>query len=224
MKKLLITALAAMLAVNSCSLLDTPVYTVTNAVSYLNYKDGKLMSDGATIFNVTSDATDGNWKTEGNRMYAIFDILNVDYDITLKSYINSIIVNPQKDDNPEDAPGDPVSIMDCSLSGIYLNILTSFYVKKGSETPHDMHLYWSDDTRTMSFILVHDGGGENVINLPESDMELVTRSYCFPIYNLAEEGQTRSLSLTINALSKNSDGTYSAEPFSYSLYGSGVTF
>lgn len=224
MKKFIITALAGMLAFNSCMLLDDPVYTLTNAVAYLNYKDGNLMSDGGTTFNVTADATDGNWKTEGNRMYAVFDVLNINYDITLKSYITSIIVKPQKDDEPADAPGDPVTIVDCSLSGIYLNIVTSIYVKKGSETPHDMHLYWSDDNRTISFTLVHDGGGESLINLPASDMELVTRSYCFPIYNLAEEGQTRSLTLTINALYKNDDGTYSAEPFSYSLYGNGVTF
>ena len=53
MKKLFISALAAILAFTSCSLLDEPVYTLTNASAYLNYKDQKLYTDGGIVFNVT---------------------------------------------------------------------------------------------------------------------------------------------------------------------------
>ncbi|MBO4466495.1 MAG: hypothetical protein J5745_00130 [Bacteroidales bacterium] len=224
MKKLFISALAAILAFTSCSLLDEPVYTLTNASAYLNYKDQKLYTDGGIVFNVTSDATDGNWKTDGNRMYALFDVLNINYDITLKKYLNATILAPEKNSEPENAPGDPVTVMDCSLSGGYLNIILGIYVKKGSDTPHNMHLYWSDDSRTMSFVLVHEAGGESILDLPESEMESDTRLFCFPIYNLAAEGESRMIELTINALSKNTDGTYTAEPFTYSVFNDSVNF
>lgn len=224
MKKFIITALAAVLAFDSCMLLDDPVYTLTNAAAYLNYKDNTLFTDGGTTFNVTADNTDGKWKTDGSRFYAIFDVLNVDYDITLKTYVKASIVTPVKDAEPQNAPGDPVSVMDCNISGGYLNLLLDIYVKKGSDTAHDMNLYWSDDSRTMTFILVHEGNGESILDLPESDMEVATRCFSFPIYNLADEGESRMIELTINALVKNDDGTYTGEPFTYSVFSNAVTF
>ena len=223
MRKLFISVLAAILAFNSCSLLDDPVYTLTNASGYLNYKEQKLFSDGGTVFNVTSDATDGNWKTEGNRIFAIFDVLNINYDITLKSYINAVTIAPEKNSDPENAPGEPVTVRDCNISGGYLNLLLDIYVKKGSEVPNDMHLYWSDDSRTMSFVMVLKAI-ESVVGLKESDLECVSVPYCFPIYNLAAEGETRMVELTINALSKNTDGTFASEPFTYSVFSNGITF
>lgn len=225
MRKLFISVLAAILAFNSCSLLDDPVYTFTNASGYLNYKEQKLFSDGGTVFNVTSDATDGNWKTDGNRIFAIFDVLNINYDITLKSYINAVIIAPEKNSDPENAPGAPVTVRDCSISGGYLNLLLDLYAKKGSaDTPRTAHLYWSDDSTTMSFVLVIEAGEESIVGLKESDIEGVTCPYCFPIYNLAAEGESRMVELTINALSKNTDGTYASEPFTYSVFSNSITF
>lgn len=223
MKKFIIAALAAVLAFTSCSLLNDPTFSLTNASAYLNCKDGKLITDGGTLLTVTADASDGKWNAEGNRMFALFDVLNANYDITLRSYYLATIQNAVKDSEPAGTPGDPITILDCSLSGIYLNILMEYYVKKGSETPHNMNLYWSDDSRTITFVLVHDGGGESLVTLPASDMERTVACYSFPINALLDAGETRTLQLTINALVKG-DSSYTAESFTYSLYGSGVTF
>ena len=214
------------MAVTSC-ILDDPEYSVTNVNNYLNYNDGILMNDAGVTFTVKEDLTDTKWKAEGNRFYATFDILNIGYDICLKSYLETIIQNAEplpEVEGEEGIHGDPVSIVDCCLSGIYLNLIIGFYAKAGTDNAHDMHLYWKDDHSTLSLVLIHNGNGENPVAMDINDMTFLTRVYCFPIYDLVMPGEQRSVVLSIDALAKESDGTYVSKPFTSSVYGGMVTF
>ena len=225
MKKSFILILAAALAFTSCNLDDT-VYTLTNVNTYLNYNNGVLYNDAGLVFNVTTDNTDGNWKSEGNRFFGTFDVLNAKYDIYMKSYMNAIIQSPEKmpeEIGEEGLHGDPVSILDCTLSGIYLNLIIGFYAKEGTECPHDMHLYWEDDLNVLSRVLIHDGNGENAVQMDESELKTLTRVYCFPINDLVPSGQQRTVSLTVDSLGKE-DGKYVSTPVTANVYNGLVKF
>ena len=226
MKKWFLTILAAALAFTSCNL-DDSVYTLTNVNNYLTYKDDVLKNDAGVTFTVTHDNTDGKWKTDGNRFFAIFDVLNINYDIAMKSYMEAIIQAPETMpamESEDGVHGDPVTIVDCCLGGVYLNLIVGFYVKTGSDNTHDMHLYWEDDKRTLSLTLIHNGNGETPVEIKESELTYVTRVYCFPIQNLVSSGEQRTITLSVDSLVKQSDGTYTSVPFTSSVYGGLVTF
>lgn len=226
MKKWFILILAAALAFTSCKL-DETIYTLTNVNNYLNYDSGVLTNDAGLTLNVTEDNTDGNWKIDGNRFFGTFDVLNVNYDITMKSYMQAILQNPKNmptDVGEEGLHGDPVSILDCTLGGIYLNLIVGFYAKPGTDCPHDMQLYWSDDHSTLSLVLVHEGNGENSVEMDEKDLKSLTRVYCFPIHDLVASGEQRTVTLTVDALGQMADGTYVSQPYTAYVYNGPVKF
>ena len=68
-------AVLGLLAV-SCNLED--VYTVTNADDIVTVKGEYLESDFGATYQITEDKTGTtDWKAEGTRLYALFDILKM---------------------------------------------------------------------------------------------------------------------------------------------------
>lgn len=207
MKKILSILLCGVVAFTSCSLQE-PVYRITNLSDYLTCKNGVLYSDYGVKFTVTEDLTDKNWQSEGNRMYAIFDIVNIDYDITLKSYLPAsfkTVAGVQENIDPD--PSDPVDILDCGISGGYLNMVVSSYTKTGGDYEHKTDLFYYDTQSTLTFFLVHDGGGESPVNYPESSLTKVTSVYSFPLSSIVPSGESRYVVLEYDCLAEESDGT-----------------
>lgn len=224
MKKIF-AIIAGALALASCEFPDGNVYYVKNCGDYLTCKDGALTNDYGVVFNIVEDQTDKNWLGEGNRMYAIFDILNIEYDITLKSYLLATKkpVSGQIPDIIQD-PADPIDIVDCNLGGYCLNIVFTYYVKEGSETPHSFNLYYKDDRDKLTLSLVHEGAGESPVNYAENELKTLTVVYCFPITGIVPEGESRNVVLEYDYLAKDINGKYVSTHTSTALYNQQVLF
>ena len=170
MRKIL-AIIAGMLAVASCRPPES-TFSAQNVADYFTYKDGTLYNDYGNTFAITQDNTDGKWKVDGGRMYAIFDILNAQLDIVLKQYLSGTIKAHSGVVDKENLPaGDPVVISDCNIGGGYLNVMLTYYYKEGTDCPHDTRLLYDDDGQTLRLYLVHDGAGENPVAM---DKEAIT--------------------------------------------------
>ena len=223
MKKILAILLAGLM-IASCELPDN-YYSYTNATDYLTVYSGKLYNDYGTELTVTQDNTDKAWNAEGNRFYASFDILNANYDIFLKAYYLATIKSIAGPLPGEALESVPVQVLDCNVSGGYLNIIITYYTAKDSETPHSVNVYYSDNGSELTLSLIHSGGGESPVGLTNLDsMNAVTEVLCFPLEGLAPSGETRFLILDVDVLSKDTDGKYTSEHFSSQLYNVSVRF
>lgn len=224
MKKIF-AIIAGLIALVSCEFPDGNVYYVKNCGDYLTCKEGSLYNDYGTKLNIVEDQTDKNWAVEGKRMYAVFDILNIEYDVTLKSYLlaTSKPLAGQIPDVVQD-PADPIDIVDCGLGGYCLNIIFTYYVKEGSETPHSFNLYYKDDNDKLTLSLVHEGAGESPVNYPEDQLKTHTEVYCFPINALVPEGELRTVILEYDYLTKDINDKYVSVHTSKSLYNQQVLF
>ena len=226
MRKILTVLLSGALAFASCSLPET-VYKVTNAGDYMNFKEGKLANDLGTEFTVTEDLTDTKWQVEGNRFYAVFDVLNIDYDITLKSYINGTVKVPAGVIEEEQTPeSDPVQIADCSISGGYLNVIFTYCYKPGTECPHNTDLYYLDNGAdgSLTLLLVHEGAGENLINMEEDDLKSASVFFSFPLTGLVPSGDSRTVFFECELLAQESTGKYTSVHKNAALYTQQIQF
>lgn len=203
------------------------IYTVTNAGDYMNIKDGKLTNDYGSVFTVTEDQTDAKWQIEGNRFYAVFDILNIDYDIRLKSYINATVKASADEITEDQTPeSDPIQIKECSISGGYLNVILTYYSKPETECPHNTDLYYLDngDEGSLTLRLVHEGGGENLVNMDEASLKSVTAFFSFPLAGLVPSGEMRTVFFECELLAQDSTGKYTSLHKNAALYSQQLQF
>lgn len=223
MRKIL-AIIAGMLALASCRLPENSFYA-ENVGDYCTYSDGVLSNDFGNILNVVQDRTDGQWKMEGFRMYASFDILNTNMDITLRQYIPGIITPHSGIVDKENLPaGDPIVISDCNISGGYLNIMVSYYYMEGTECPHDTRLLYNDDGLTLNLYLVHDGAGENPVAMDEKTLKRNNVLYCFQFLDMVPAGDYRNIVLEADLLNTDNDNNYISRHVSSDLYGRPVHF
>ena len=211
--------LSGVLAFASCSMPEA-IYTVTNAGDYMNIKDGKLANDNGALFSVTEDLTDTKWQSEGNRFYAVFDVLNINYDIRLKSYINATVKAPAGEIEDQTPESDPIQIKDCSMSGGYLNVILIYYSKPETECPHNTDLYYLDngDEGTLTLRLVHEGAGENLVNMDEASLKSVTAFFSFPLADIVPSGEMRTVFFECELLAQDSTGKYTSLHKNAALY------
>ena len=224
MKKIL-SIIAGIIAVASCQFPDANSFSMKNCGDYLNYKDGNLSNDYGTTLTIVDDQTDKKWNVEGSRMYAVFDILNANYDISLKSYMMATM-KPLSGKYEEDImdPVDPIEIMDCSIAGFCLNVIFNYYYKEGSEVQHKTDLYYKDDREILTLYLVHDGGGESPVNFDTDALKTSSAVMCFPLTNLIPEGELRTVVIEYDYLTKDIDDNYVATHTSKALYNQQVLF
>lgn len=225
MKKILFALLPLLAALSACNFPEDN-FTMTNVSDYATVSGDLLISDRGIAFTVTADLTDGNWKTDGERIYAIFDVTDSKLNITLNSYVKAIVRNPEAD--PDDTIReieDPVEIKDCGIGATgYLNLMIGFYALEESTSAHNMTLYWKDDGKTLSFQLIHSGDGENPTKMDESSLTSLVRIYSFPITEIVPSGETRMVTLTADILGKDAEGNYSITRTTADLYNSVVHF
>ena len=217
MKKIL-AILSIVLCAVSC---NKPMgsYSATNVADFLTYKDGTLFNDFGTVFTVESDLTDTKWNGNGNRFYAIFDILDIDYNITLKNYlvgnISDVSGSVQEDSVPT---GDPVELAHCTISGGYLNVIYNYYYKEGTDCAHDSKLYYNDDGTDLTLYLVHEGNDENPMKMAAADLKWDSALYCFNIYDLVPSGEYRNVIFDADILYKDTDGNYLTKHMTSPIY------
>ena len=224
MKKIL-SIIAGILAVASCEFPDANSFSVKNCGDYLNYKDGTLSNDYGTKLTVVEDQTDKNWAVEGSRMYAVFDVLNANYDVTLKSYMLATMKPVSgKFDDPTVEAADPIEIMDCSIAGFCLNVIFNYYYKEGSDVLHKTDLYYNDDKEILTLRLVHEGGGESPVNFDADALKTTSAVICFPLTNLIPEGELRTVVIEYDYLTKDLNDQNISVHTSKALYNQQVLF
>lgn len=217
MKKIL-AILSIVLCAVSC---NKPMgsYSATNVADYLTCKDGIISNDFGAIFTVESDLTDKNWNGEGNRFYAIFDILDINYNITLKNYmlgkISAVSGSVQEDAVPT---GDPVELASCSISGGYLNVIINYYYKVGTDCLHNTKLYYNDNGSDLYLYLVHEGNDENPMKMDAEELKWDSVLYCFTISDLVPSGEYRNVVLDAEVLYKDSEGKYISKHVTAPIY------
>lgn len=206
MKKYIPGLLAFALAVTACNLDEE--FSATNITDLVTVESNtSLVNDYGTVYHITADMSDHDWAI-GDRLYALFDLLNSNYDITLKSYSKCIVIKPVP--YPEgDFPvpmADPVIIDGNSISAGYVNLQLTYYKQKNSNFAHRILMYYKDkpDSQQMELYLVHQGNGENPANLEDDELETVTALFSFPLAGLAPGGSRRTVYLTYNELYNNS--------------------
>lgn len=219
MKKYILPLIVCALAAVSCEFSDE--YYVSNVNDLVTARDNSsFMSDYGVLYTVKNDLTDRKW-TVGERYMINFDIENANYEISLKQYTRCIISTPSAvDDTP--SPGeDPVIVTGSNLSGGYVNLNLSYYVKKESTYPHRIFMEYQDNPNSgnLELILIHDGNGENPSQMGKDDLDTVNGIYSFVLTGLIPKGESRLLQLTVNEM----NGT-SITKKTYQLYNEYITF
>ena len=219
MKKYILPLIVCALAAVSCELKDE--YYVTNVSDLVTARDKtSLISDFGVLYTIKNDLTDGKW-AGGERYMINFDIENADYEISLKQYTKCIISTPaQMDDDP--SPGeDPVIVNGSTISGGYVNLHLDYYKKKESTYPHKIFMEYMDNPSTgiLDLTLIHDGNGENPVQMNADDLDKITSVYSFSLVGLVPKGESRLLKLTLHEI----DGS-SVKKNTHQLYNEYITF
>jgi len=219
MKKWFLIAAAALLAV-SCKLENA--FTQTNAMEFLNIRNGSIQNDNSILYTVTSDITDHKW-TDCSRIYALFDMTGdnsagTGYNIELKAYEPVSIVTPE-DPSEEDGIGDPVKIGDSGISGGYLNLILGWQTLAKSTAQHSIRVTYEDDALTgfLRLTIIHDADGESEADIHDDENPTAYGYFSIPIYDLFPAGSSRTLELTV-AYYDSSDEEEPVKQSSVTLY------
>ena len=183
MKKLLIPILFALLPLWGC--LKDGTYYAENAQDIVTVKDDNLVSDNGVKYVVTENASSNkDWKTEGSRYFMVFDILNAQLDIRIKSLYKIIIqeAEPAPTSETDLLPTDPVYFYFARLSPHYLDLGLWLYKAEGTECGHEVFFRYQDKgDEILDIHIYHNGNGENPVNMEESKLKTENRFYSIPL-------------------------------------------
>ena len=222
MKKYLIALFCLVCSVSGCQFKD--VFYVTNANDLVTVTEGTLVNDLGYVYTIQTDATDKGWNQEGSRLYIVFDIVDRQWDITLHEYtkvtIAPVSVGIPVDEEGKPVIGDPVEVTNNGIGGGYLNMVLKYYRKPGSDASHAMSLYYNDKAAdsTLELRLIHDGNGENPVQMSSSDLVQDTAVYSFPLEGMVPKGSYRSVTITIDYLNTKEDVQQEILQGTYALY------
>ena len=219
MKRLLNLCLAALagLAAASCNFED--VYTISNMDDIVTVKGEYLVSDYGTTYHITEDKTTSkDWKKDDTRLYAVFDVLNRQLDISLKEVRPLQIVEAAPLTVLEEDPKDPVVVALQNVSGGYINLALQIYMKKATECPHDISFQYrkAPDGNEVEVYVFHEGNNENPTLLAEDDLEKEIRFYSIPLESI-QASDNEVLILNLDVLVQDTDGKYYVKRTSYQL-------
>lgn len=213
---LLSAAVLGLLAA-SCNMED--VYTINNADDIVTVKGDYLVSDYGTTYLVTEDKTGStDWRKDDTRLYVLFDVLNRSLEISLKEAHPFTIQEAEPLSVLEETPKDPVVVALQNVSGGYVNLALQIYKEKGTECPHDISFQYrmNPNGYTLELFVLHEGNNENPTVVPEDDLKTEIRFYSIPVTALVT-AQTTQVTLTLDALAKNSEGKYLITRQTYQL-------
>ena len=213
MKKLIPFILAVLPLVASCKMEDT--FTQTNVQEMVTVREGVLLNDNGYVLNVKEDAVGtANWKIEGNRYLALFDILNRALDIRLKDVIKASIIYPAEYVGDEEYPTDPVGLEMAGYSGGYLNLGLSYYKAKGSNAAHPIRFYDELKGKLHYLHISHEGNGEDPTRMDEKDLETAFSIFSLPL----ELGSSDRIALVMDVIVTDSTGKKTVEEQTVNLY------
>lgn len=199
------------LATTACEFRDD--FQATNVNDLVTVSANKiLVNDYGQAYTIVQDETDHLWSS-GDRLLIRFDVLNRNYDITLKQYQTCLVKEITPQDEEQGEGEDPVSIAGSALSGGFVNLQISYYAQKGSNYAHNIYMEYKDnpDNNSLELFLLHDGNNENPSTMADDELEVYTKVYCFLLRGLLPEGTRRSINITmyeLNALNDVVKNTY----------------
>ena len=176
MKKHILFLICGLALLTACKFEDT--YTQTNVQDLVTVKGDDLVNDyGYTLTVVQDGVGASNWKVEGARYMALFDILNRQMDINLKEMVRSREASMAEYEDSQEYPDDPVEPYMAVFSGGYLNL--GFYISKAkkSDNSHPIHILYEVEDNHMTLHVVHYGSGEDLRTMSKDDLEYEDRVY-----------------------------------------------
>ena len=176
MKKYLPLLLCSLLTFSACNFEDS--YTQTNVQDLVTVKGDNLVNDYGYTLTVTQDAVGrANWQSEGARYYAIYDVLNRNFDIYLKEVIRSREELPLRYDDQQEYPTDPIEPYVAAFSGGYLNIGLYIYKAKNTNNAHVVRFFYEMESTHMYVHVVHYGSNEDPAHMSTDDLTYEQRMY-----------------------------------------------
>lgn len=219
----LAAAAAGLLTAVSCNLKD--VFTITNLDDIVTVEGEYLVSDTGTMYRVTEDLTESkDWRKDGNRIYALMNVLNRQLEVTLKEARLIEICPAEPLTVTDEDPMDPVVVTLQNISGNYLNLALQIFKEKGTECPHNIWFQYrkapnGDDVELYVF---HAGNNENPSVIPEDDLKTEARFYSIPLEEITTS-RTTMITLVLDTLVKDSEGKFSVKRSSFQMVRNGNT-
>jgi len=226
MKQFLTLFSAAVIGLLAAACNFEDVYTITNADDIVTVKGDNLLSDFGTTYYITEDKTGStDWRKDGTRLYAVFDVLNRSLEISLKEVHPFTIVEAIPLTVEEEESKDPVVVALQNVSGGHVNLALQIYKEKGTECLHEISFQYrmNPSNTTLELYIFHEGNNENPTVIPEDDLKTETRFYSIPLEEIAPTSTTQ-VTLTLDALAKNSEGKYIITRQTYQLIRSGYGY
>lgn len=210
MKKFILPLALCLLTCTAC--LKEGTFSVTNLVDIVTTKQGLLVNDEGTSYNVTQNqAGSEDWRQEGSRLYILCDVLNRQLDIRLKSF-SPVLVQDAIPLSDMDYEGqDPIAVTDHSFSGGYLNLVIAYYYDPTSNYARNIRFYWEGRNTELHLYAYYDGNGESPAHMDVDALKGKEVIYSIPLMSLLETGSYNSIHLTFYELYENKTvekGTY----------------
>jgi hypothetical protein len=200
MKKLLIPLIFCLVAAWSCNVGTT--YSATNVQDIVTIVEHQLVSDGGVLYTVTSAPKDMQELQEGHRYYLLFDILNQNFEIDIKSVVPIDIIIPEEAPVKEVEAHDPVIIQFNYIGKKYIDLAFTYYYDPTSNCAHDVFVHYFLENKQLKLTLYHDGNDENPTKMSEDLLKEKTRIISI---DMGDE-ELNSVSLTLNLLGTDEKG------------------
>lgn len=166
-------------------------------------KGDSIFSDGNIEYVVTSSTCGDGWRSL-DRVYFECRVGSSTstrkYEAVLMDFEEMILKEPVDSDDPaaETLGDDAVCFAECIISGAgrntFLNFFEVYFVKKGSDTEHDLNFVFnkekSAESDTLFFTLRHNGHGETYDNpdIPMEDLDMAETSCSMRIGDYIRDG------------------------------------
>lgn len=211
MKKLLIPLVCGLFAICSCNLEGS--YSATNVQDIVTIVEHQPMNDLGVQYTITKKAQDTPELTEGNRYFMLFDILNRQYEISVKSASPVEILPAQAVDPAEEIKGhDPIQIYFNWIGSRYMDLAIGYYFDEKSNYARTFQARYSlDEASTLNVFLYLDGNNENPASMDENNLKQNTHFVSIPI----SDWDFKAVTLTVDILTSTSEG-YVIEQKTYS--------
>lgn len=203
--KFIATIIVAALVVSSC-FKDDDVLSFNNT-SMVTIKDGKIISDPGSVFNVVQGPAASEVPMSGRALF-ICDVLRStkggadgEYDISLKQVFPANIKEVTRESGlsaeQESLLGsDPIAIARTPvkplISGGYLNMFITIETKKVDPKKHILGVLWHDDiTEKISLELKHEAAGETIASMPGDQLTLRTALISIPLNSVTQNAPNK---------------------------------
>lgn len=202
MKKLLIPLVCGLFAICSCNLEGS--YSATNVQDIVTIVEHQPMNDLGVQYTITKKAQDTPELTEGNRYFMLFDILNRQYEISVKSASPVEILPAQAVDPAEEIKGhDPIQIYFNWIGSRYMDLAIGYYFDEKSNYARTFQARYSlDEASTLNVFLYLDGNNENPASMDENNLKQNTHFISIPI----SDWDFKAVTLTVDILTSTSEG------------------